>query len=554
MSLYVIGIDFGTLSGRCLLVDVERGTEVAEAVMEYPHGVMDRSLPDGTPLPPDYALQHPQDYLDVLQVTVREVLRKAELPPKAVVGIGIDFTACSPLPIDREGTPLCMRREFENDPHAYVKLWKHHAAQREADEINSLAAQRREGWLLVYGGRISSEWMLPKLLQVSRESPRVYEATDRWIEAADWISLMLTGVETHAAAFAGYKALWSKEYGYPKNEFMKALDPTLDGVVGTKLSPYVASVDGIAGVLNERGAALTGLCAGTRVALPMIDAHAAAPALGMTRDGDLAMILGTSACHILQSRQRADLDGVCGYVQDGVVPSMYTYETGQPALGDIFGWFVERCVPQDYVAQASQRGIGLFPLLEEKATALHVGESGLLALDWWNGNRSVLSNSMLSGLILGLNLQTRPEDIYRAMIEASAFGVKRILDQLEDGGIQVGRICAAGGISQKNALLMQIYADVLEREIEVSGSRQAAALGSAIYAAVAAGCYSDLHEASARLAKPSDKRYLPNAAHAETYRALYAEYCTLHDYFGKQQMTMERIKRIKENATCQTTD
>ena len=545
MKKYVIGIDFGTLSGRCVLVDVNTGEEVAESVLNYAHAVMDEILPNGEKLPSSFALQHPEDYLDVLRTTVPDVLSKAGISAEDVMGLGIDFTACTVLPMDEKGAPLCMKDGFKDNKHSYVKLWKHHAAQPEADEINELAAKRGEPWLPIYGGKVSCEWALPKILETLRKAPEVYDNTYRFIEAADWLSLMLTGEETHSAPFAGYKGLWNAETGYPSNDFMTALDPRLDGIVGTKLSEKVLGMDKKAGYINESGAALTGLNIGTPVSPPMIDAHAAMPALNITDDGDLMLIVGTSSCHILNSKEVKSVEGICGYVKDGVVPGLYTYEAGQAGVGDIFDWFVKNCVPAGYVEEAREKGISIHKLLREKASKLSVGESGLLALDWWNGNRSVLVNSNLTGMILGMTLGTKPEEIYRALIEATAFGLKVIVEQYENSGISINSICAAGGIAQKDEMMMQIYADVLDREIRIAGSTQAGALGSAIYASVAAGAYADLKAAAEKLSKPDAKTYAPIAENAMAYKRLYGEYKTLHDYFGKENKVMERLNEFK---------
>ena len=529
MKKYTIGIDFGTLSGRCVLVDCENGQEIAEAVCNYAHGVMDETLPTGRKLPPLFALQHPADYLEVLKTTVREVLTKAQITPEQVKGIGIDFTACTVLPVDKEGTPLCMRPEFENEPHAYVKLWKHHAAQPEADELNALAEKRKEPWLPAYGGRVSSEWALPKLLETLRNAPEVYDHTARFMEAADWLVSKLIGKEIHSLPFAGYKALYHNN-AYPSNDFMTALDEKLDGVVGTKLSEKIVDFSAPAGILCQEGADLTGLRVGTVVATPQIDAHAAMPALQITDAGELMLIMGTSSCHIVNTKEGKDVLGICGYVPDGVIPGLVTYEAGQAAVGDIFDWFVKTCVPANYAEEAAKKNISLHTLLTEKAEGLAVGETGLVALDWFNGNRSVLDDSRLSGVILGLTLGTKPEHIYRALLEATAYGTKMILDTL---AFPVHTIKVAGGIANKNPLLMQIYADVLGRTIGVTQSTQAAALGSAIYAAVAAGVYPDFTQAAKAMGAPVAKTYTPDPENQKAYEKLYGEYVTLHDYFGR---------------------
>ncbi len=543
MKQYVIGIDFGTLSGRCVLLDTVSGKEIAESVLSYPHGVMDETLPSGKRLPPFFALQHPADYLQVLGTTVRDVLQTSGVTADEVAGLGIDFTACTVLPIDQSGTPLCMTERFADEPHAYVKLWKHHAAQPMADRINDLAEERGEKWLPLYGGKISSEWAFPKILETLERAPAVYEATDRFMEAGNWLSLMLTGEETHSAVFAGYKWLWNAEDGYPSNDFLTSLHPALDGIVGTKISETVLGIRQTAGVLSALGAELTGLSEGTPLALPMIDAHAAMPALGIAGAGELMMIIGTSTCHILNTSAYIPANGVCGCVKDGVIPGLYTYEAGQSAVGDIFDWYVSGHIPASYTEEATERGIGIHKLLREKASLLKPGESGLLALDWLGGNRSTLMDADLSGLLLGMTLQTKPEEIYRAWLEATAFGTRAIIEVFTENGIDVERIVAAGGIAQKDELMMQIYADVIGKEVHIAGSTQAGARGSAIYAATAAGLYPTLSDAVAALALSDSRTYIPVAENVEKYQALYAEYQKLYRYFGKENLVMKRIKR-----------
>ncbi|MBP3667283.1 MAG: ribulokinase [Clostridia bacterium] len=536
-SLYTLGLDFGTLSVRALIVDTRDGRAVAEAVSEYAHGVMDAALPDGTPLPPRFALQHPQDYLDSMKASIREALSAAYtaegVAPDHIAALGVDFTACTMLPVDRAGMPLCRDPAFAGEPHAYVKLWKHHGATEEADELNALAAARVEPWLASYGGTVSCEWMLPKILETLRKAPDVFKAAYRFTEAADWLSLMLTGNETHAAAFAGYKGLW-QDGAYPSEDFLAALDPALRGLVGSRISPIVSPVSGIAGRLNNRGAALTGLPAGTPVALPMIDAHAVLPALGMTRAGDLTVILGTSTCHILNAAEAKEVTGICGYTEDGVIPSLCTYEAGQAAVGDCFDWFVKNCVPASYTEAARAAGVSVHAYLRLLAERKAPGESGVMALDWWNGNRSILVDPTLTGIIVGLTLATRPEDIYRALIEATAFGTKVIVEQYEAFGIPINHIMAAGGIARKDPLMMQIYADVLNRPVEVSETTQAGALGSAIYAAVAGGMYASVTEAADRMAAKVERMYTPNPGAAQAYAEMFRRYRELHDHFGKR--------------------
>ncbi len=545
MKKYVIGTDFGTLSGRTVLVDTATGEELAESVLAYAHGVMDGQIPTGKKLPANYALQYPADYLEVLRTTIPDVIRKASVSAEDIAAMAIDFTACTVLPIDAEGCPLCMKKEYENEPHAYVKLWKHHGAQKYADEINALAKQRGEAWLDIYGGKISCEWALPKILEVLREAPDIYKNTYRFTEAADWLSLVLTGEETHSAAFAGYKALWNKKTGYPADEFMTALDAGLSGIVGTKLSENVLGVDSIAGYLCAEGARLTGLPEGVPVAMPMIDGHAGITALNVTGEGDMMMILGTSSCQMINSTVKTNIDGICGYVDGAVIPEYCTYEAGLAGVGDVFDWFVHNEVPESYEAEAKERGIGIHKLLREKAMKLVPGESGLLALDWLNGNRNILVNSNLSGMILGLNLGTKAEEIYRALIEATAYGTRVIFEQYEKYGLSINKVCVGGGIAQKDEMMMQIYADVLGKELCVAGTTQAGALGSAIYASVAAGIYPDVVTAAAHMSRPSIKSYTPIPENVSVYNTLYGEYRRLYDYFGKENQVMERLTDMR---------
>ncbi|MCM8901349.1 ribulokinase [Caldicoprobacter algeriensis] len=553
---YAIGVDFGTQSGRAVLVEVDTGREVATAVKEYPHGVMDEYLPDGkTKLEPDWALQHPQDYLDVLAETIPAVLKEAGVSNEDVIGIGIDFTACTMLPIDKDGTPLCFYDEYKSHPHAYVKLWKHHAAQDEANRLNQIAAERGEEFLQRYGGKISSEWLFPKIWQILNEAPEIYERAAKFIEAADWIVLQLTGQEKRNSCTAGYKAIWHKRKGYPSKDFFRALDPRLENVVDEKLSRDIYPIGTKAGEITEKAARLTGLKPGTAVAVGNVDAHVAVPAVGITEEGKMLMIMGTSTCHMLLGKEEKMVPGICGVVEDGIIPGYMGYEAGQSCVGDHFEWFVKNCVPAAYVQEAKEKGISVYRLLAEKAQKLAVGESGLVALDWWNGNRSVLVDVDLTGVIVGCTLLTKPEEIYRALIEATAYGTRMIIETFEEHGIPIYELYAAGGIAEKDPFMMQIYADVTNREIRISGSPQAPALGSAMFGAVAAGKerggYDSIVEAAKVMAKVKDTVYRPIPENVKMYDRLYAEYKILHDYFGRgANDVMKRLKEIKRQATA----
>ena len=557
MSKYTIGVDFGTESGRAVLVDVADGRELATAVYPYAHSVIDECLPDGGPrLEPDWALQDPEDYVRVFQHTIPAVLREADVDPVDVIGIGIDFTACTMLPVKADGTPLCTLPEFRHRPHAWVKLWKHHAAQVEADQINATARQMGESWLDRYGGKISSEWFFAKTLQILHEDPQIYAAADRLIEAADWVVWQLSGVETRNTCTAGYKAIWSKRDGFPGRAYFSALHPELANVVDEKMSRKISPVGTRAGGLSERAAAWTGLKPGTAVAVANVDAHVAVPAVTVTEPGRMVMVMGTSTCDLVLSTEEHHVPGICGYVEDGIIPGYFGYEAGQSCVGDHFAWFVEHCVPATYWQEAADRGLDIFQLLEEKIDQLEPGESGLLALDWWNGNRSVLVDVDLTGLLIGATLATRPEEIYRALIEATAYGTRIIIETFQESGVAINELVACGGLPEKNRTLMQIYADVTGLPIRVSASRQASALGSAIFGAVAAGRaaggYDSIYDAARVMAHLSDEVYTPIPAHQVVYERLYAEYRQLHDYFGRgANDCMKRLKAIRAEAISQ---
>lgn len=553
MAKYSIGIDFGTESGRAVLVDVADGREVSTAVYSYSHGVIDEKLPiPGREilLEPDWALQDPEDYLRTFQVTIPGVLKESGVNPLDVIGVGIDFTACTMLPVKADGTPLCVLPEFRTQPHAWVKLWKHHAAQPEADKINETALKMGEKWLHRYGGKISSEWFFSKVLQILDEAPEIFTAADRMLEATDWVVWQLTGVETRNSCTAGYKAIWSKREGFPDKAYFKALDPRLEYVVSEKMSRDIRPIGDRAGMLTEQAAQWTGLTPGTAVAIANVDAHVAVPAATVTEPGRMVMIMGTSICHMVLGTEEHIVPGMCGCVEDGIIPGYFGYEAGQSCVGDHFAWFVENCVPATYQLEANERGMDIHQFLEEKAAKLKPGESGLLALDWWNGNRSVLVDVDLTGMLLGATLATKPEEIYRALIEATAYGTRVIIDSFQKNGVPIYELVACGGLPEKNKLLMQIYADVTGREIMVPASKQTPALGSAMFGAVAAGKmaggYDTIYAAAQSMAHLKAETFKPIPENQKGYEMLYAEYLRLHDYFGRgENNVMKVLKKIK---------
>lgn len=545
---YVIGVDYGTLSGRALVVRASDGKEMGSAVFEYPNAVMDRVLnSSGAALGPDWALQDPQDYVEVLKHAVPEAVKVAGISAADVVGIATDFTACTMVPVFEDGTPFSARDEYKKNPHAYVKLWKHHAAQPHADRINEMARQRNEKWLPRYGGQISSEWELAKGLQLLEEAPEIYNAMYKWVEAADWIIWQLCGKYVRNACTAGYKGNL-QDGAYPSKEYFKALNPAFENFE-EKISHTIGQLGDAAGTLTAEAAAWTGLPEGIAVAVGNVDAHVTAPAAKATEPGQMVAIMGTSTCHVMNHNAITEVPGMCGVVDGGIVSGLYGYEAGQSGVGDIFAWYVNSQVPQNYFDDAKAAGKSVHQHLTDLAAAQPIGAHGLVALDWHSGNRSVLVDHELSGLLLGATLTTTAEEIYRALLESTAYGTRMIVDTFAKSGVPVKEFIVAGGLL-KNAFLMQLYSDVTRLPISTIDTDQGPALGSAIHAAVAAGLYKDVNAAADAMGKVNKHVYTPNEERAKQYDKLYAEYAELHDYFGRgTNNVMKRLKKLKREVS-----
>ena len=542
---YVIGVDYGTLSGRALIVRASDGHEMGSAVFEYPNAVMDRVLnSSGAALGPDWALQDAQDYVEVLKHAVPEALRVSGVNPADVVGIATDFTACTMIPVLEDGTPLSQLPEFKDNPHAYVKLWKHHAAQPHADRINQLARDRKEKWLPRYGGQISSEWELAKGLQLLEEAPEVYNHMYKFVEAADWIIWQLCGTYVRNACTAGYKGNL-QDGQYPSREYFKALNPAFEMFAEEKIAHTIGELGDNAGPLTAQAAEWTGLSAGIAVAVGNVDAHVTAPAAKATEPGQMVAIMGTSTCHVMNHDAITEVPGMCGVVDGGIVSGLYGYEAGQSGVGDIVAWYVDNQVPQKYFDAAKAANKSIHQYLTDLAADEAVGAHGLVALDWHSGNRSVLVDHELSGLVIGATLTTTAEQIYRALLEATAFGTRIIVDTFAKSGVPVKEFIVAGGLL-KNAFLMQVYSDVTRLPISTIDTDQGPALGSAIHAAVAAGVYTNVNQAAEVMGRVNKHVYTPNEARAKQYDALYREYLELHDYFGRgANNVMKRLKQMK---------
>lgn len=557
---FTVGLDFGTLSCRAVLTDTANGAIAAEESMSYPHGVLEEYLPDGTPLKGSWALQHPGDYTDVLTALVPALLKNAGVDSGAVVGIGIDFTASTVVPLDKAYVPLCLRDAFSSRPHAWVKLWKHHGASSEAEELTKICKEQGRPYLDWYGGRISPECLLAKVLQIYREDREVFDAADCFVEAGDYISSLLAGEPVFGLPAASAKAFWSKE-GYPDGDFFAAAEPGLRNLPKEKLMEHFPNrrcgyAGERVGSLCPKMAEALGLPAGIAVAAPQMDAYAAMPGLGITESGTVLMVIGTSNAILLMNKRFQNVEGVTACLPDTYYPGLYGYGSGQASVGDTFQWFLDNFLPNSYRDAAEAAGISVHEYLSALASEMRPGQTGLLALDWFNGNRSCLANSRLSGMILGLRLDTKPEHIYRTLLEATAFGIRTILEAYRSGNVPVREVVACGGVAVKNSVLMQMCADVLEMPIHVSHCKQAPALGASIQAAAAAhACgYANLMEAAEAMGNRIKRTYMPNPEKSKAYDLLYHEYCCLSDYFGRgtnpvmEKLMSLSIEKRKSNA------
>ena len=543
---YTIGLDFGTLSVRAVIVDVKNGFIKASSVSKYKHGVMDSYLKNKSNiLPLDYALQDANDYIESLHLVIPEVIKQSKINSNEIIGIGIDFTSSTILPITKEGIPLSTIKEFENNPHAYCKLWKHHGAEIYAKKISDLAIKLKTNWIKRYGNKISSEWMLPKVFEILDLAEEVFDKTTYFIEAGDFITYYLTGKLIRSSCQAGYKDIWHFSEGYPNDDYLEQLDPKLKNIYQTKLSGDVWSIGKSQGKIKTKLANEFKINT-VNIGVAMIDAHVALPACDATKDGDMLMIIGTSSCDIVLSKHEYGIEGISGIVKDGAIPGFFAYESGQPAVGDIFSWYIEKHLPKQYFDEANKLGLNIYSYMEKKIREIPKEKNKLIALDWWNGNRSILVDPELTGLIVGYTLQTTPEEIYRALIEATAFGKLKTIETYESNKIKINRLIACGGLATKNRFLLETYANVLQRPIYYTKEEYAPALGAAIFGALAAGSNNDgydfMNEATKHMSHIESKPIMPNKK--VNYKPLYEMYLELHDYFGYDSKIMKRLKKM----------
>lgn len=534
---YSIGIDFGTGSGRAFLINTENGEIEEQYIRNYTHGTIEGEL-GGEKLPQNFALQNANDYMEIIEIGIPTIIEKANISVSEIVGIGIDFTSSTVIFVDEQMEPIHNKSGFQDNPHAYVKLWKHHGAQDEADLLFKTALEGKNRWLGYYGFNVSSEWMIPKIMEVNNKAPEVMAVTANIMEAGDWIVNRLTGQNVRSNCGLGFKSFWEAETGFHYDLFDK-VDSDLSDIVRTKVDAPVVSIGDSVGTLCKEMAEKLGLSPDTQVSPFIIDAHASLLGIGSEKDKEMTMVMGTSTCHLMLNKEQHKVPGISGSVKGAIIPDLYAYEAGQTAVGDLFE-YVAKQAPYDYVKAAESRGISIFDLLNEKAAQLYPGESGLIALDWHNGNRSVLSDSNLKGSLFGMTLQTRHEEIYRAYLEATAFGAKMIMQQYQGWQMEVDHVFACGGIPKKNGLLMEIYANILNKKITVIDSEYAPAIGAAILGAICGGAHSDFNSAIEAMKEPVLYQVEPDPQQARTYKKLFSAYKELHDLHGYKKARIMR--------------
>ena len=545
---YVIGLDFGSLSCRGILVD-RNGKVLAESEYKYPCGVITKELPDGTPLEDDWVLQNPSDYENSLYTVIPELVKKSGVDSSDIKGIGIDATASTVIAIDDNFRPLCQNPEFKSHPDAWPKMWKHHAAKKETEDINRVAVEMNLPVRENYGGNFTAEGLIPKVIQSFRHDRKVFDSARTFLELGDWLSTVLSGKLTKAVSYLTCKAMCSRGPVFPPEDFFERIEPGLGKAIRSKfnLSEFTLADPGeCIGILCGEMAEKLGLCEGIKIASSQMDGYAGLPGSGVAEPGRMMIVLGTSTGFMLLDEGNKPIKGMCASVHDSMVKGYLCHAAGQTGAGDNLAWFMDNLFPAKYEQEAKKLGMDNFAYITELASKRKASQSQVLALDWINGNKSVLADMTLSGLLVGFNLSTKPEEIFRALIEASAFGARVIIDRFRESGVRVDSIVASGGISLKNPFMVQLYSDVLGMSIDVCSETQAAAMGAAMYASSACGIYKDVPEAVEHMRKPIHRTYEPRKEEHEAYEELYKEYVKLHDYFGLgANRVMQKLRNRK---------
>ncbi len=545
---YSIGLDFGTLTARAVIVDVETGRELATSTFGYQDAIIDTVLPEtGIHLPADFALQNPRDYQEAVVSLLRDILHRSGVCAEDVIGIGVDSTASTVLALDENYMPLCLRPEFKNNPHSWIKMWKHHSPQEQADRINEIAGRLNEPFLRRCGGKVSVEWYYPKMLETLEKAPDVFNGAAYFVELGDWIVYLLTGEKKRSSAIASLHANWDSVQGMPSEAFFHSLHPKMSEKVKQNAEIPIASIFSPAGKLTKEIAEQTGLSEHTTVSMADTDSPVALFSLDVTAERTGALILGTSSVFMLLSQKEHYIPGAMASVKDQMMPGFFGNMFGQSAVGDSFEWFVKNLVPYQYYLDARSKDKSVFDVMNDAMERLQPGDEHILAMDWFNGSRSLLQNASLSGVLVGMTLSTRPEQIYRALVESTAFGLKKILNAIQDANIPIDQIKACGGLARKSPAIMQIYADILELPIYTTSSAQTIGQGAAILGALAAGSenggYDQIEDAVRAMKCPVAACYTPREEYRQLYRELYAQYEEVYRFFGKETPQIMQILR-----------
>ncbi len=543
MSKYTIGIDFGKTGCRALLLDISNGSEIASASAEYYNGIMLNNFFNGVPLPEKWAIADPQDYIDVINESVSIV--SAKVPAEDIVGIGLAFSSCCILPVKADGTPLSALPEFKNNPHAYIKVTRHRSAEKQANKIYDTAKAFKEPWLDIGQNGNSPEWLLPKVLEILEESPAIYEAADYFIEATDWLIWQLTGNPVRNAFSASFKAQVSEDI-IPSKEFLKALHPALENLYQTKLNLPIASTVTRAGGLTRAMAAPMGIKAGTPVAVGGVDILCCLPALNVCKPGILTGILGTSSIFVTLSQKSVEPMGIARGVKGSIIPGYYTYKSNLPCVGDNYAWFLNNYLTPEYHNGAKAEGRNLHSFIAQKMMKLKPGENGIISLNWLKGTVCPINDKNLSGLFIGMDLNTKPEHIYRAIIEGMAFDTRMLIEEYAVNNIDIESFYGIGTIAERNPFITQLYADILNMPVYVAGSSKSPALGAGIIAATISGQYPDIQSAAAAMGQLKNVVYMPDVSASAVYDSMYVEYKKLRDYFAVENTSiMHNLKAIK---------
>lgn len=547
MSKYTIGLDFGALSGRAVLYDVENGNTIEASTYDYRHSLMQKFLPDGTKVPYKFSLQHPQDYIDTMVITIKDITENISVDD--IIGIGIDFSASTTLPVNSEGTPMCFFTDFQSEPNAYAKSWNHHSSKKYAIKMTELAQKKYPDIINRYGGSIASAWLFPKLWELIEQAPDLYEEMSYYIEAGDWIVWQLTGKQVRSTAFAGFKGMWNSKDGYPSKDFLNELNPKLAEAVETKLNAPIKPIYSLAGKLTKATAKMLGLKAGTCVAIANADNQAVIPAVKAIKNNQLVATMGTNVSYMINSNIEMFLNGISGVCKDSLLPNKYGYIAGPNPLGENFAWFMTNAIPPDYHQEAKSQNRNLHSYLAQLMMKLKPGESGIIAFDWFKGNRAIRSDFDLSAMFFGITSNTKTEEIYRALIESSCFSAKKVIELLRENHFEIDEMYCVGALPEKNPFIMQLYADILNMPIKISGCDQSPALGSAIIAAFVAGSknggYDSFEEACEKMGKIKDRIYTPITENVEIYETLYDIYCELYDILAiENNNVLHKLRKI----------